>query len=262
VDARAAGRELALERPHEVGIRARHQAVERLDDRDLGPERGVYRRELEADDAAADDEEPRRHVGERERGGRVEHARVVRPAGQSDGTRARRDDRMLEVDRDVALRRRDAHLLRAGEGAGARHDLDAARLRELRESTRELPDDAVLVCAELREVELRRAELDAGVGEPARRGEHLRDVQQRLGRDAADVQADAAERGMALDQHDRAAEIRGAERRGVAAGSGAEHEDVGAEIRHQRRIRRRSPSSAASRVVNRAASAPSITRWS
>src|SRR4030095_12545798 len=126
-------------------------------------------------------------------------ARLPRPAGQRDGTRARRDDRMLEVDRPVALRRRDAHLLRAGEGAGARHELDAARLRELRESTRELPDDAVLVCAELREVELRRAELDAGVGEPARRGEHLRDVQQRLGRAADDVQADAAERGMALD---------------------------------------------------------------
>ena len=46
----------------------------------------------------------------------------------------------------------------------------------------------------------------------------LADVQQRLGRDAADVQADAAEALVALDEDDVEAEIGGAERGGVAAG--------------------------------------------
>ncbi len=68
-------------------------------------------------------------------------------------------------------------------------------------------------------------------------GQHLRlvhhagDVQQRLRRNAADVEAHAAERRVALDQHRLHAEIGGAERGAVAARSGAEHEhpafDVG-----------------------------------
>ena len=51
----------------------------------------------------------------------------------------------------------------------------------------------------------------------SRLGDHLGDVQQRLGRDAADVEADAAERLVALDQHDVEAEVGGPERGGVAA---------------------------------------------
>ena len=41
----------------------------------------------------------------------------------------------------------------------------------------------------------------AQVGEMLDLVHHGRHVQQRLGRNAADVQADAAERGIALDQH-------------------------------------------------------------
>ena len=48
-----------------------------------------------------------------------------------------------------------------------------------------------------------------------------RDVQQRLRRDAADVETYAAERRVALDQHRLHAEIGGAERGAVAAGPGS-----------------------------------------
>ena len=67
---------------------------------------------------------------------------------------------------------------------------------------------------------------DAVLGHRLRFLDDPRRVQQRLGRNAADVQADAAERRAALDQRDRQPEIGGAERRGVAAGTGAEHDQV------------------------------------
>ena len=66
-------------------------------------------------------------------------------------------------------------------------------------------------------------------------GDHLGDVQQRLRRDAADVQAHAAQRRVALDQHHLLAEIGGAERRGVAAGPGAEHQHLGVDVAFGRR---------------------------
>jgi hypothetical protein len=55
-------------------------------------------------------------------------------------------------------------------------------------------------------------------------------VQKRLRRDAADVETHAAERGVALDQHDLLAEIGRAERGGVAAGPGAQYQDVGMKV--------------------------------
>ena len=55
-------------------------------------------------------------------------------------------------------------------------------------------------------------------------------MQQRLRRDAADIQAHAAQRGVLLDQHHLLAEIGGAERGGVAAGAGAEHHHFGVDV--------------------------------
>ena len=58
-------------------------------------------------------------------------------------------------------------------------------------------------------------------------GDHLGRVQQRLGRDAADVEADPAQRAAAVHQDDLFAQVGGPEGGGVAAGTGAEHQDLG-----------------------------------
>ena len=67
-------------------------------------------------------------------------------------------------------------------------------------------------------------------------------VQQRLGRDAADIEADATQRRPALDQHHLLAEIGGAERGRVAAGPGAQDQHLGVQVarRRDRRPRGRS----------------------
>ena len=61
-------------------------------------------------------------------------------------------------------------------------------------------------------------------------GDDLGHMQQCLGRDAADVEADAAQCGFFFDQHHLLAEVGSAERGGVAAGAGAEHDDFGVDV--------------------------------
>jgi hypothetical protein len=55
-------------------------------------------------------------------------------------------------------------------------------------------------------------------------------VQQGLGRNAADVEADAAEGGVALDDDRLHAEVGRAEGGGIAAGAGAEDEHVALDV--------------------------------
>ena len=69
--------------------------------------------------------------------------------------------------------------------------------------------------------------------------DHLGDVQQRLRRNAADVEADAAEGLAFVNKHDLLAEIGGAEGRGVAGGAGPEDENVCLDISLSARIGRR-----------------------
>ena len=95
-----------------------------------------------------------------------------------------------------------------------------------RKPAREPPDDLVLPLAQLGCVDLRLAERQRRLRHRFRFLDHLRGVQQRLGRNAADVEADAAEHRPALDQRDLQAEVGGTERGRVAAGAGAEHDDV------------------------------------
>ena len=77
------------------------------------------------------------------------------------------------------------------------------------------------------QVDGRRGEDQPVAGHLLGLGDHLGRVQQRLGRDAAHVQADPAERTAAVDHDDLLAQVGGPERRGVAARSGAEHEHLG-----------------------------------
>ena len=116
----------------------------------------------------------------------------------------------------------------------------------------------------------RRAEGDAAVRGFPRRGDQVRGVQQRLGRDAAAVQADAAEPLLALDEDDFLALVRRVERRGVSARAGADDHDFSFDWFHiesfvvsQLHSASVNFSNACTRsTMNRAALPPSITRWS
>ena len=62
--------------------------------------------------------------------------------------------------------------------------------------------------------------------------EQLGGVQQRLGRDAADVEAGAAQRLAALDAGGLQPQLGGADRRHIAAGTGADHDQVEVSLCH------------------------------
>ncbi len=136
--------------------------------------------------------------------------------------RAGGDDAVLK--RDLALA--DAQRRRAGEARRSVHDLDLALLGEPVEPFREPVDDGCLPADQRRDVDRRVAESDAVRGHLLGLGDHSRGVQQRLGGDAADVQAHAAEAFVALDERDPQSEVRGAERRRVAADPGAEDDHL------------------------------------
>ena len=102
----------------------------------------------------------------------------------------------------------------------------------------------VLPLEQLGQVDFRRAEVDAVRAHLADFVDDLGGMQQRLGGNAAHVEADAAQHGPAFDQRDLEAEIGGAERGGVATGPGAQHQQLRlAIVRHVglerlRRLRR------------------------
>ena len=218
--------------PDEVAVGAGHQAVEHFDDVETRAERRVDRSHLEADDAAADHEHPLRHRREVERPRRIEHARIIRNERQPHDLRTGGDDRLLEAhDRlgaGLRLRRPcgdlDLDMVRIEELADAADDLDLACLGHAGKPAGQLADDLVLPAAQPGEVDPRRIERDPVLGERLRLVHHGRDVQQRLRRNAADVEAHAAQRAVALDQHGLHAEVRGAKRGAVAARTGAENE--------------------------------------
>src|SRR5256885_14432982 len=115
-------------------------------------------------------------------------------------------------------------MVRIEELRDARDDRDLALLGELSVATGELLDDRFLPSAQLVDVERRLPERDAEVRDLVDLVDDAGDVEERLRRDAAYVQADAAERRVPLDKDGLQAEVRRAERRAVPAGAGADHE--------------------------------------
>src|SRR5208282_233077 len=120
--------------------------------------------------------------------------------GELDRPRARGEDHGPGVDLLLAALGLDVHLGRPEEAAATLDRIDAVRLEERRDPPRELLHDLLLPGAELRQIERRHGPRADPVSARARdllaeRGR----VDHRLGRDAAPVEADAAERRVLLD---------------------------------------------------------------
>ena len=75
-----------------------------LDDRHRHAERVVDAGHFQADDAAADHQQPLAVVRQFERAGRIDDARIIRKSGQAHRLGARGDDALLEIDAPDALR--------------------------------------------------------------------------------------------------------------------------------------------------------------
>src|SRR5206468_10228085 len=182
------------------------QLGQHLDDRHLTPEPLERRGELAPDDAAAENDDPARHLRLREQASRVDAAiRVDSVDGGPERRRARRHDRALERAVLAAVDRERVGVL---EAASALDPLDAVGLEERRDAAGQLLDDALLPLLRSREVELRRADHDAELLEGlVCLFERKSRLYPRLGRDAADAQACASELRLLLDTDDTRAEL-------------------------------------------------------
>jgi hypothetical protein len=120
--------------------------------------------------------------------------------------------------------------MRVEEGAVTAHDLDLAALGHAGQTAGQLADDLVLVGAQLVDIDRRCGEGDAEIVGVLGFFHDRRDVQQGLGRNAADVEADAAEGGVALDDDRLHAEVGRAEGGRVTAGAGAEDEHLALDV--------------------------------
>ena len=201
---------------------------EGLDDGDVGAEGLPHARELAADHAAAQHDGGRRDAVEAERvlGGddllavdlEAGQRLAVGAGGQHDG--------LAGVGRAV-----DGDLAGTGQRAGALDDGDAARLDEAGEALEQPVDDLVLVGVDAGHVDAVEGGGDAELRGLAGRVGDLRGVQEGLGRDAAHVEAGAAEVAL-LDQPDAQAQLGRSQGTGVTARSSPEDEDVELSVRH------------------------------
>jgi hypothetical protein len=192
-----------------------------LDDGDVGAEGLPDAGELHADHAAAEDDHAARDVVEVERlvGGHDPTADLQ--ARQALGVRAGRED---DVAAGVALAV-DLDGVGRDQAAGSFDERHVAALHQALQTLVEAADHAIAVRVDLGHVDAieRRAHAE-GVA-LLRRVSDLRRVQEGLGGDAAAMQAGPAELVL-VDEHDGHAELRRAQRTGVAAASTTEDHEV------------------------------------
>ena len=223
-------------RAGKVGLVLRQDARQRLYHGHVAPELGEGGAELEPDVASADDHQPVGAAGERQRVGRGDHRAAEGQERQLDRDRAGRDDHGLgadDLEPDLGL---DLDRLAVAKARPAGEGLDAGLLEQPGDAGGEAADDAVLPGDGAGEIERRRAGREAeGVAAGRRRGEFrvfVGGVDQRLRRDAPDVQAGAA-RAPGLDDHGVEPELAGADGADVAAGAGADHQQSAGDLLHR-----------------------------
>ena len=218
----------ALEGLGGLGVHARRDAVEELDDGHLRTQAAPHRAQLQADDAGADDDQALGDLRQRQGAGGVDDALLVDGHARQRGRLgAGGDDDVLGFQGgDRAVLGGDLDLARAGDLARALDPLDLVLLEQELDALGQGGHRVGLLLHHLHEVQL-GLHLDAEGGEFAAGGfVEFRGVQQRLGGHTADIEAGAAERRALLHHGDLQAQLARADAGVVAAGAAADDDDV------------------------------------
>src|SRR5262245_1662306 len=224
----------ALELLRDLQVDARQDAVEKFNHGYVGAEAAPHRAELEADHAGADDEQALRHLAERD-GGIRRHdpffvdvdafePRHVGSGGNDDvaGFQDLRGAVALHLD-----------LSRGDDAAGAMHGIDLVLLEQELDPFDVALDAGVLELHQAIEIELRGFYLDPHAAE-AVTGlfEQLGGMQQRLGRDAADIETGTAVGGALLHHRGLQAQLCRPDGAHIAAGAGADDDEIVGRVSH------------------------------
>jgi hypothetical protein len=234
VDLEAALFELLAREPRDLLVLDRQDPLEHLDHRHVRAQVCIEARELDADRARADHQHRTRHL-------LGHHGFLVRPDVPAVGLQARQragacaggQDDVLCLDGLGGLAvLRDRDRLLAVQPAMAVEHLDLVLPEQVLDAAIELARDLARALDHLREVVADVLGLQTEVAGMLHQRVDLRGAQQRLGRNAAPVQADAAQM-LALDQGGLHAELGAADRGDVAARTAADHDHVELVLGHQ-----------------------------
>ena len=217
-----------VQRPHEVAVGTGDQAVSQFHHGYLAAQCVINGGHFQTDNPAADNQHALGHIGQSQRAGGVNQARVVvGEAGNAHHAGTRRDNGVVESDGFAAVFRFNNNAVGRAELAHAIHHLHLALLGQPGKPAGELADYAFFPAADLVDVDFWLAETHTLVLDLFRFGDDFCYMQQRFGRNAADVQAHPAQAVITLDQYHLLAEIGSAEGGGVTAGSGAQYQHFG-----------------------------------
>src|SRR5688572_18965967 len=175
--------------------------------------------------------------------------------------RAGGENQMLELEVGVTRRASNLERLRTGERRATLNELDLAQPGDTADAGGQLIDHALLVRAELPDVDAGLAERHAPVPGVPGFVHALRHVQPSLQRNPPPVQTDTAGILLFVDERDLHAQVSRVKGRRISTRARAQHRYL-YRIRHQPTNERRKGCSIASTTQRRKriASAPSITR--
>ena len=235
VDGRLALAETLLNEPHGLGIDAGQDRGQRLHHRHLRPELRVDGPELEPDDAAADDHEPLRDLGQVDGLLGAPYVLAVElEAGDLHGPSAGRDDEGRRLDARLlpAVGRLNLDRARTDEAGGALQHLDPFPFSSI-----PTPLTSFFTTAFLNSRSFATSTFGSAViPRIARAAQVLHQVRgrdERLRRDTPPVEADAAQ-GLLLHQRRLLPQLRQPDGGHVAARACADHDRVEALRRHAR----------------------------
>ena len=205
--------------------------VEEFDHRHLGAQPPPHRAQFQPDDPGADDDQGLRYFLEFKRAGGTDDPLLVdRDPGKRRHVRPGGDDGVFGLENLFLapfLGRLDGDLAGGGNLSFADNVIDLVLLDQELDALGQLLDHLVLAPHHRLEVEGQPGGLDAVVGElVVCYLEMVRRLQQRLRRDAADVEARAAQGAILFDDGRLQAQLRGADRGDVAAGAAADNDEI------------------------------------
>jgi hypothetical protein len=219
----------ALELPRDLAVHTRQNAIEEFHHGDLRAEPAPDRTELETDDAGAHHQQLARHLVQGQRAGGRHHALLVDlDALEFCDVGAGGDDDVLRLQR-FRLAVGGLHFDLAGTEHFARPliGIDLVLLEQEGHTLGVAVDRLVLEIQQRRQVEIGLADLDAHFRKRVRDLlEPLRSEQQRFRRNAADVEASAAEGRPLLHHRNLHAELSCTNGADVAAGTGADDDEI------------------------------------
>ena len=214
-----------------VAVSALHQSIHHFDDINTGAQCGIHGGHFQTDDAATDDQHALRHLAQLQRTSRINDTRVLRYEWQVHDRGAGSDNRLLELDGLFAtVSGSHFDMVAAKELTNALYHVDLARLGHAGQTAGHGPDDFFLVGTQLVDIDFRLAEGDPMMRHRGGFINHGGDVQQGLGRDTTDVQANPAQRRIALHQHRIQTQVGSPEGRRVTARTGTEDHHVALDV--------------------------------